>query len=61
MESPPLTCGKERCLVIFGLGGGGGLIPLLVGLELVLELAEVEDEELEGGGGRGLYPLPPFR
>ena len=47
--------------MIFGLGGGGGLIPLLVGLELVLELAEVEDEELEGGGGRGLYPLPPFR
>lgn len=46
--------------MIFGLGGGGGLIPaLLVGLELVLE---VEDEELEGGGaGRGLYPLPPFR
>jgi hypothetical protein len=51
----PLTCGEERCLVIFGLGGGGGLIPaLLVGLELVLELAEVEDDELEGGGGRGL-------
>lgn len=49
--------------MIFGLGGGGGLIPaLLVGLELVLELAEIEDEELENGSaGRGLYPLPPFR
>lgn len=43
--------------MILGLGGGGGLIPaLLVGLELVLELAEVDDEELVngGGGGRGL-------
>lgn len=40
--------GKDKFLVNLGLGGGGGLAPLL-GLELVLE----PDEE-DGGGGRAL-------
>lgn len=47
-EGAKLVKGDDRCLVSLGLGGGGGLTPLL-GLEF-----ELEADEEEGGGGSAL-------